>query len=91
MSKYGVRIVYVKKIDQCFFKKGWREFVEDIFVGSEDFLVFHYVGISKIEVIIHGKHCCTEKELLEAPANSPPIILSSKLSCSQLTCKLDFW
>ena len=56
--------VHVQKIDQWFFfQKGWREFVEENFIESGDFLVFHYVGNSKFEVVIYGKHCC-EKELL---------------------------
>lgn len=62
--------VYVQKVDRCFFfEKGWGKFVQDNFLELGDFLVFHYVGNSKFEVIIYGKHCC-EKELLAATASN---------------------
>ena len=43
--------------------------MEENFVESGDFLVFHYVGNSGFEVVIYGKHCC-EKEILAATANN---------------------
>ena len=43
--------------------------MQDNFLELGDFLVFHYVGNSKFEVIIYGKHCC-EKELLAATASN---------------------
>lgn len=70
--------VYVQKIDRCFFfRKGWREFVEDNFIESGDFLVFHYVGYSKFEVVIYGKHCC-EKDNRDSGKGSMDRKRSSK-------------
>ncbi|XP_059302622.1 B3 domain-containing protein REM5-like [Lycium ferocissimum] len=59
------RVVVEKIQEDCFFKDGWPNFVQDNNLECGDYLTFSYVGNSFFYVKIYGKHGYMKEDLIE--------------------------